>query len=197
MAATDSSGRAAAADVLCAAALMFLAFGSRLHKSCGWQVGVAAGPLHTCVSPCAVLCCAVLRVLVLPLSGCVCSTVVFLVCWCCRQVGMVCSNEPGYYEDGGFGIRIENLLTIEEAGTEFRCVSGARASKSWQHWCQPGAHSIWWIQAPQPRTRSGAVCADGCVACNRCLLVLCRACGCIVKPTHCTHQPCNATPCVL
>jgi Xaa-Pro aminopeptidase len=38
------------------------------------------------------------------------------------QVGMVCSNEPGYYEDGGFGIRIENLLTIEEAGTEFRCV---------------------------------------------------------------------------
>lgn len=36
------------------------------------------------------------------------------------EVGMVCSNEPGYYEDGGFGIRIENLLTIEEAGTEFR-----------------------------------------------------------------------------
>jgi Xaa-Pro aminopeptidase len=34
---------------------------------------------------------------------------------------MVCSNEPGYYEDGGFGIRIENLLTIEEAPTEFRC----------------------------------------------------------------------------
>lgn len=36
------------------------------------------------------------------------------------EVGMVCSNEPGYYEDGGFGIRIENLLTIEEAPTEFR-----------------------------------------------------------------------------
>lgn len=33
---------------------------------------------------------------------------------------MVCSNEPGYYEDGGFGIRVENLLTVEEAGTEFR-----------------------------------------------------------------------------
>lgn len=44
------------------------------------------------------------------------------VCCCGDQVGMVCSNEPGYYEDGGFGIRIENLLTIEEAGTEFRCV---------------------------------------------------------------------------
>lgn len=36
------------------------------------------------------------------------------------QVGMICSNEPGYYEDGGFGIRIENLLSIEEAPTEFR-----------------------------------------------------------------------------
>lgn len=36
------------------------------------------------------------------------------------EVGMICSNEPGYYEDGSFGIRVENLLTIEEAGTEFR-----------------------------------------------------------------------------
>jgi len=26
--------------------------------------------------------------------------------------GMVLSNEPGYYEDGNFGIRIENLLEI-------------------------------------------------------------------------------------
>lgn len=26
--------------------------------------------------------------------------------------GMVVSNEPGYYEDGNFGIRIENLLTV-------------------------------------------------------------------------------------
>lgn len=31
--------------------------------------------------------------------------------------GMVCSNEPGYYEDGAFGIRIENLVVIEEAET--------------------------------------------------------------------------------
>ncbi|KAF6262047.1 peptidase M24, structural domain-containing protein [Scenedesmus sp. NREL 46B-D3] len=36
------------------------------------------------------------------------------------QVGMICSNEPGYYEDGGFGIRVENLLVIKEADTEFR-----------------------------------------------------------------------------
>lgn len=40
---------------------------------------------------------------------------------CSAQVGMICSNEPGYYEDGGFGIRVENLLAIEEADTEFRC----------------------------------------------------------------------------
>ncbi|KAI8470117.1 MAG: hypothetical protein J3K34DRAFT_459008 [Monoraphidium minutum] len=34
--------------------------------------------------------------------------------------GMVCSNEPGYYEDGRFGIRVENLVVVEEADTEFR-----------------------------------------------------------------------------
>jgi len=33
---------------------------------------------------------------------------------------MVCSNEPGYYEDGAFGIRIENLFVIVEAPTPFR-----------------------------------------------------------------------------
>lgn len=33
---------------------------------------------------------------------------------------MICSNEPGYYEDGSFGIRIENLFVIVEAPTEFR-----------------------------------------------------------------------------
>lgn len=33
---------------------------------------------------------------------------------------MIVSNEPGYYEDGSFGIRIENLLVIREAATPFR-----------------------------------------------------------------------------
>jgi Xaa-Pro aminopeptidase len=28
--------------------------------------------------------------------------------------GMVVSNEPGYYENGNFGIRIENLLVVKE-----------------------------------------------------------------------------------
>ncbi len=31
------------------------------------------------------------------------------------QEGMICSNEPGYYKEGGFGIRIENLIIVTEA----------------------------------------------------------------------------------
>ena len=31
--------------------------------------------------------------------------------------GMICSNEPGYYENGGFGIRIENLLVVKKQPT--------------------------------------------------------------------------------
>ncbi|KAG2489091.1 hypothetical protein HYH03_012317 [Edaphochlamys debaryana] len=34
--------------------------------------------------------------------------------------GMVCSNEPGYYEDGSFGVRIENLVVVVEKDTPFR-----------------------------------------------------------------------------
>lgn len=30
------------------------------------------------------------------------------------HAGMICSNEPGYYKPGAFGIRIENLVLIEE-----------------------------------------------------------------------------------
>ncbi|GIL68768.1 hypothetical protein Vafri_22006 [Volvox africanus] len=33
---------------------------------------------------------------------------------------MVCSNEPGYYEDGSFGVRIENLVVVVEKETPFR-----------------------------------------------------------------------------
>ena len=29
---------------------------------------------------------------------------------------MILSNEPGYYREGAFGIRIENLIIVEEAG---------------------------------------------------------------------------------
>lgn len=31
----------------------------------------------------------------------------------------LCFPEPGYYEDGNFGIRLENVLVIKEADTKF------------------------------------------------------------------------------
>lgn len=34
--------------------------------------------------------------------------------------GNVISNEPGYYEDGAFGIRIENLVIVREVETEHK-----------------------------------------------------------------------------
>ncbi|WP_147124475.1 aminopeptidase P family protein [Shimia ponticola] len=33
------------------------------------------------------------------------------------QPGMILSNEPGYYREGAFGIRIENLIVVQEAPT--------------------------------------------------------------------------------
>lgn len=36
------------------------------------------------------------------------------------EPNMVVSNEPGYYEDGAFGIRTENLLVVELVDTPFR-----------------------------------------------------------------------------
>jgi Xaa-Pro aminopeptidase len=35
-------------------------------------------------------------------------------------VGNVISDEPGYYEDGAFGIRIENIIMVREASTEHK-----------------------------------------------------------------------------
>ena len=37
--------------------------------------------------------------------------------------GMICSNEPGYYKTDEFGIRIENLILVEE-----RAIEGAEQS---------------------------------------------------------------------
>jgi Xaa-Pro aminopeptidase len=31
------------------------------------------------------------------------------------EVGMILSNEPGYYREGAFGIRLENLIVVQEA----------------------------------------------------------------------------------
>ncbi|QGY81445.1 aminopeptidase P family protein [Sphingorhabdus lacus] len=38
------------------------------------------------------------------------------------QAGMILSNEPGYYKQGEFGIRIENLILVEER--EIACAEG-------------------------------------------------------------------------
>ncbi|KAL9245990.1 hypothetical protein vseg_019579 [Gypsophila vaccaria] len=35
------------------------------------------------------------------------------------QATMTVTDEPGYYEDGNFGLRLENVLVIKEANTEF------------------------------------------------------------------------------
>uniref|UniRef100_A0A0D9XSR1 Xaa-Pro aminopeptidase n=1 Tax=Leersia perrieri TaxID=77586 RepID=A0A0D9XSR1_9ORYZ len=35
------------------------------------------------------------------------------------QASMTVTDEPGYYEDGSFGIRLENVLIIKEANTKF------------------------------------------------------------------------------
>lgn len=34
------------------------------------------------------------------------------------EPGMICSNEPGYYKEGGYGIRIENLVVVREVEIE-------------------------------------------------------------------------------
>ena len=34
--------------------------------------------------------------------------------------GMILSNEPGYYENGKFGIRIENLITVKKVNKSFK-----------------------------------------------------------------------------
>ncbi len=39
------------------------------------------------------------------------------------EIGMICSNEPGYYKDGEYGIRIENLVNVirdkQKSGNDF------------------------------------------------------------------------------
>lgn len=41
------------------------------------------------------------------------------------EPGMIVSNEPGYYKEGAYGIRIENLMVVtpaeDIAGGENRC----------------------------------------------------------------------------
>ncbi|WP_406645205.1 aminopeptidase P family protein [Aliisedimentitalea scapharcae] len=46
------------------------------------------------------------------------------------EPGMILSNEPGYYREGGFGIRIENLLVVQEAPA----LDGADPERSMLSW---------------------------------------------------------------
>ncbi|MEW9919081.1 aminopeptidase P family protein [Marimonas sp. MJW-29] len=46
------------------------------------------------------------------------------------QPGMILSNEPGYYREGAFGIRIENLLVVRKAPA----LPGGDAHRAMLHW---------------------------------------------------------------
>ncbi len=44
--------------------------------------------------------------------------------------GMILSNEPGYYKAGAYGIRIENLVLVVEAGGEIGRQGEGRSTAS-------------------------------------------------------------------
>ncbi|KAK4912794.1 hypothetical protein LTR28_013843, partial [Elasticomyces elasticus] len=46
-------------------------------------------------------------------------------------IGNVISDEPGYYEDGNFGIRIENVIMVHEASTSHQF--GDKAYLGFEH----------------------------------------------------------------
>ncbi|KAF8028719.1 hypothetical protein BT93_E1391 [Corymbia citriodora subsp. variegata] len=47
------------------------------------------------------------------------------------QASMTVTDEPGYYEDGNFGIRLENVLVVNEADTKFNF--GGKGYLSFEH----------------------------------------------------------------
>jgi Xaa-Pro aminopeptidase len=59
------------------------------------------------------------------------------------EPGMILSNEPGYYREGAFGIRIENLIVVTEAP---RLPVATRAT-CWLRHADLGAHR----PPPDPR----------------------------------------------
>ncbi len=77
------------------------------------------------------------------------------------QPGMIISNEPGYYAAGRFGIRIENLVVVEErriAGAErvmfgFETITLAPIDQRLVESKLPGAEEIAWLNAYHARVR--------------------------------------------
>jgi Xaa-Pro aminopeptidase len=85
------------------------------------------------------------------------------------QQGMVCSNEPGYYEDGRFGVRVENLAVVAEADTPNRfggasylkferltlcpiqaaCVDGELLTAEEEAWLDQYHRDVWESVAPR------------------------------------------------
>lgn len=85
------------------------------------------------------------------------------------QAGMVCSNEPGYYEDGRFGVRVENLAIVAEADTPNRfggaaylrferltlcpiqaaCVDAALLTAEEEAWLDAYHREVWEAVAPR------------------------------------------------
>jgi Xaa-Pro aminopeptidase len=56
--------------------------------------------------------------------------------------GMILSNEPGYYKAGEFGIRIENLILVEERqidgrGGRMAASKTSPGPRSTAHWSTP------------------------------------------------------------
>ena len=85
--------------------------------------------------------------------------------------GMIISNEPGYYAAGAFGIRIENLLVVEEraiAGGErpmlgFETLTFAPIDLSLVEPKLLDADEIAWLNAYHARVRKTLVAAGRCL----------------------------------
>ncbi|OVA18659.1 Creatinase [Macleaya cordata] len=59
------------------------------------------------------------------------------------QASMTVTDEPGYYEDGNFGIRLENVLIVNEADTKFNF--GDKGYLSFEH-------ITWFLMSPSIRS---------------------------------------------
>ena len=51
------------------------------------------------------------------------------------EEGMILSDEPGYYEDGKFGIRIESLVKIVKAEPKYSSSGKNNKNNTWMTIC--------------------------------------------------------------
>jgi Xaa-Pro aminopeptidase len=78
------------------------------------------------------------------------------------EPGMIVSNEPGYYKEGAYGIRIENLVTVVESGKQpgeekdmlaFETLTLAPFDRSLIELALLNAEEIAWVNAYHARVR--------------------------------------------